>query len=104
MAESVVSSAQNLIVMSDKVTAEVPLLMTSKVWLFWLEPQVPNSSNCRARELVPHPVPAVGVEVAVEVTIGVGVKVGLNVGEAVRVAVGVMVTVAVAGRAGVEVG
>lgn len=99
----VVSSAQNLIVMSEKVTAEVPVLTTSKFSWFWLEPQVPNSFNCRLRELVPQPVPAVGLDVGVAVTGGVGVAVEVKVLVAVEVAVEVTAGDVVFVREGVAV-
>src|SRR5258708_5412229 len=72
---AVVSSAQNLIVMSDKVTAVAPLLMTSKVCWFWFEPQFPNSFNCKFKELVPQPPPVAGVKVKVGLAVGVTVEV-----------------------------
>ena len=96
-----VSSAQNLTIMSARVTAEEPVLTTSKFSWFWLEPQFPNSFSCNARELVPQTTPPVGVGVAVKA--GVKVKLGVAVTVEVAVLVGVAVAVDAAVRVGVGV-
>jgi hypothetical protein len=107
--EDDVSSAQNLRVMSERVTDEEPVLTTSKFSWFWLEPQFPNSLSCRTNEEVPQPTPPVGLGVGVKVELGVAVtvEVAVRVGVEVAVptaAVGVNVAVRVGEKAAVRVG
>lgn len=105
----VVSSTQNLKLSWERLTEVEPLLSTSNSSEAWLPLREVNSLSCNWTELVPQPVPPVGLGVGVAVTVGaevtveVGVRVAVDVDVEVTAGDGVFVLDGVAAPVGLEV-